>query len=135
MKDLTQNALEHTVANPYLVLYFCSPLLFKNYNESINWHRYFVGSIVPLIACAIFYINYLWLIPQYLIKGNKKSIYPNQHFHHPDHGGDAAFHDDRTISSRTRHHPHNILMPRPPLPTWVFVIRNIFIYAAQYLFP
>ena len=74
MKDLTQKHLSTPLQILIWFCIFCSPLLFKNYNESINWHRYFVGSIVPLIACAIFYINYLWLIPQYLIKGNKKTF-------------------------------------------------------------
>lgn len=133
MKDLTQKHLSTPLQILIWFCIFCSPLLFKNYNESINWHRYFVGSIVPLIACAIFYINYLWLIPQYLIKGNKKTfILTNisiilimavmQHFMMT-----VLFRPD------PRHYPHNILMPRPPLPTWVFVIRNIFILCCTVL--
>lgn len=100
-----------------------SPLLFKSYNETINWHRYFVGSMVPIMACIVFYINYLWLIPHYLLHGDRRT-----------------FILINTILIVTLSLTHHVLMisllappipplkrpHHPPIPQWLFVARNVF---------
>lgn len=133
MTDLSRKHLSTPLQILIWFCIFCSPLLFKNYNETVNWHRYFVGSIVPLTACIIFYVNYLWLIPRYLLKGDKRTfILTNisiililallQHFM-------------MTIvfRPRTKHFPRPPKDHMPPLPSWVFVIRNIFILCCTVL--
>ncbi len=126
MKEISSKHLSTPLQILIWFCIFCSPLLFKNYNETVNWHRYFVGSIVPLMACIVFYVNYLWLIPQYLIKGDKKTFFLTnvslilamsllQHFF-------------MAVLFRDPHpHPRPHKGPMPPLPTWVFIVRNFFV--------
>lgn len=136
MKDLSEKHLSTPLQILIWFCIFCSPLLFKNYNESINWHRYFLGSIVPLMACTIFYINYLWLIPQYLIKGNKKAFILIN----------ASIILLLTITEHLMitilFHPEPQYLPQnkkghlpgpPPLPAWFFFIRNFFILGCTVL--
>lgn len=46
---------------------FTSPLLFKRSDDAINWQRYLHGSLLPLITCIAFYLNYFLLIPRLLL--------------------------------------------------------------------
>lgn len=48
---------------------FASPLLFKRPGESINLAHYLQRAFFPLLVCAVFYINYLCLVPRYLKQG------------------------------------------------------------------
>lgn len=50
---------------------FLSPLLFKRSGEHVDWGRYWHGCILPLMVCICFYINYLVLIPRYLLAKGK----------------------------------------------------------------
>lgn len=51
------------------VIVFAFPLLFiDRSSEFFSWERYLRHSIVPLFFVFIFYLNYFWLIPQYLFK-------------------------------------------------------------------
>lgn len=52
---------------------FLSPLLFKRSGESFDWGRYLHGSLLPLVTCFAFYVNYFVLIPRFLlVKGQLK---------------------------------------------------------------
>ncbi len=50
---------------------FLSPLFFKRRDETINWGHYFHGSILPVVTCVSFYLNYFLLIPQFLLNKHK----------------------------------------------------------------
>lgn len=47
---------------------FISPLLFSRHSESIDWARYCRGLVFPLSTCILFYANYLWLIPRFILQ-------------------------------------------------------------------
>lgn len=50
---------------------FLSPLLFKRSGESFDWVRYLHGSLLPLVTCFAFYVNYFVLIPRFLLVKGK----------------------------------------------------------------
>lgn len=55
-------------------LVFGFPLVFMNRDNGINWELFFRHSIVSLGYCVIFYINYLYLAPYFLLKDKIKSF-------------------------------------------------------------
>ncbi len=67
-RSRTERAIEITAHTLTWCYIFLSPLLFKRSGESIDWDRYLHGSILPLIVCVSFYINYVALIPRCLLK-------------------------------------------------------------------
>jgi len=65
-----------TFARPGLLLHivvwaviFFSPLLFISNNEKISMVRFLVNSAVPLMLFIVFYMNYMFLAPKYLLRG------------------------------------------------------------------
>lgn len=57
------------------LLLFLSPLLFMNRGrEDLNLANYFRGLVVPSALCIAFYVNYLYLIPKYLLKYKTKKF-------------------------------------------------------------
>lgn len=56
------------------VYILASPLLFMAYGEHVNWHRFFMRSLLPLSLCVVFYLNYLWLVPRLLQRGRTYSF-------------------------------------------------------------
>lgn len=55
------------------IIVFVSPLLFVNHDAGINWVKYFHGSMIPMSLCFIFYCEYLFIVPKYLIKGKRRN--------------------------------------------------------------
>lgn len=53
---------------------FISPFLFKRSGESVELARYIKGVIFPLCTCLMFYLNYLWLFPEYFLKKRYKQF-------------------------------------------------------------
>ncbi len=47
---------------------FVSPLLFNIMGDEINWTRYAQRMVFPMTLCIIFYVNYLWLVPQFFLR-------------------------------------------------------------------
>lgn len=58
----------HIVAWLYI---FASPLFHMSYRESIHWDRYAAGCLMPAMLCALFYANYLWLVPRCYCQGRR----------------------------------------------------------------
>lgn len=63
--------------NVEIIIHICiwayvvaSPLIFRWGDETIDWGRYLRRLYFPLTSCVLFYLNYLWLVPRYVI--NKK---------------------------------------------------------------
>lgn len=46
---------------------FASPLITKRFNEDIDWVGYFRRLYFPITSCIIFYANYLWLVPRFIL--------------------------------------------------------------------
>lgn len=58
------------------VLIFASPLIFSDRDASFSMSVYLHRSCLPFCCFLVFYIFYLWLVPAFLIKGNKRMFYP-----------------------------------------------------------
>lgn len=74
-KKLSSAPIERNVE---IIIHICiwayvvaSPLLFRWNDETVDWGRYFRRLYFPLSSCAIFYFNYLYLVPRYVIKSKK----------------------------------------------------------------
>lgn len=68
--ETTIEILVHVLTWAYI---FLSPLLFKRSGEQVDWHRYWHGCILPFTLCVAFYVNYLILVPRFLlVKGKEK---------------------------------------------------------------
>ncbi len=48
---------------------FASPLLMPRRGDEIDWPQYFRRLYFPLTSCLLFYANYLYLVPRYLLDG------------------------------------------------------------------
>lgn len=44
---------------------FVTPLFFGRDHEAFDWAHYFRGLLYPMGMCVLFYLNYLYLVPQY----------------------------------------------------------------------
>lgn len=51
---------------------FISPLMFMNGGNGISLRQFAAISVAPLAQFVLFYMNYLWLTPRFLIGGEKK---------------------------------------------------------------
>lgn len=69
-RSRTERAIEITAHTLTWCYIFLSPLFFKRSGEAIDWDRYLHGSILPLVVCVAFYVNYMVLIPRCLLKGH-----------------------------------------------------------------
>lgn len=58
------NIAIHIVAWLYI---FATPLLFMRLGEGFSWVNYGRHLFIPLTTCIIFYANYYWLVPRYII--------------------------------------------------------------------
>lgn len=47
---------------------FISPLFFSRHGESIDWAHYSRGLVFPLSICILFYANYFWLVPRFILQ-------------------------------------------------------------------
>ncbi len=47
---------------------FASPLLMPRRGDEIDWAQYFRRLYFPLTSCLLFYANYLYLVPRYLLQ-------------------------------------------------------------------
>lgn len=45
---------------------FSTPLFFGRRGEQLDWAHYLRGIVFPLATCAVFYLNYFWLVPRYV---------------------------------------------------------------------
>lgn len=65
----------HTLIWAYV---FATPLLFRRGNQAIDWTNYVWYLYFPISSCLLFYTNYLWLVPRYLLtKRYKEFIFYN----------------------------------------------------------
>lgn len=53
---------------------FAAPLFFRHSGEEFDLVRYVNGVKVPICAGIVFYINYLWLVPQYVLRERYKAF-------------------------------------------------------------
>lgn len=68
-KTLFRGQMEIGVHLLVWIYLFASPLLFKRPGESIDLPHYAQRAFYPLLVCAVFYTNYLLLVPRYLKNG------------------------------------------------------------------
>ncbi|MCH5182172.1 MAG: sensor histidine kinase [Prevotellaceae bacterium] len=68
-KPLFRGHMEICVHLLVWIYLFASPLLFKRPGENIDVLHYLQRAFYPLLVCAVFYINYLFLVPRYLKHG------------------------------------------------------------------
>jgi len=54
---------------------FVSPLLFKRSNEPIDWPRFMHESFLPMATCIAFYVNYFLLIPRFVLRESKWTMF------------------------------------------------------------
>lgn len=47
---------------------FLSPLFFRRSWEAFDLLRFLHGSLMQVLTCVAFYVNYFYLIPNYLLK-------------------------------------------------------------------
>lgn len=68
MTDIKRSRAEHFIeAFVHIATWlfiFASPLFFRKTGEATDWERYLHGSVFPLTTCAVFYANYLLLVPR-----------------------------------------------------------------------
>ena len=68
MTDIKRSKAEHIIeAVVHIATWlfiFASPLFFRKTGEATDWGRYLHGSVFPLTTCAVFYANYLLLVPR-----------------------------------------------------------------------
>lgn len=57
------------------IAFFCSPLMFIDHSSNIDIMRYLFFSMMPFVLMVVFYINYIWLVPRYYIRGNRPRFY------------------------------------------------------------
>ena len=79
MTDMTASLQERKSKSRYLVLHllcwsvlFVVPLFFhsSNYDWPTIWNRYIRWLGNPLTYMLVFYLNYLWVVPRFLLKKN-----------------------------------------------------------------
>lgn len=58
----------------WLVL-LCSPLMFIDRSATFDIVRYLFFSVNTVVLMIAFYINYLWLVPRYYVRGNRPRYY------------------------------------------------------------
>jgi len=72
MKSERKNTIESTVGIIVHVVawfyIFASPFFFSRRGENFNWNHYWHGLVFPLATCLIFYANYFWLVPRYVLQ-------------------------------------------------------------------
>lgn len=54
---------------------FLCPLFFTRSGEAVDWSKYLHGSLLPVMSCLTFYLNYFLLIPRYLLKGRARVFF------------------------------------------------------------
>ena len=70
MKILTfgQKRLEIMIHAISWLLIFIFPIMLSEWGNKIDWAKYAEDSIVPLCCFLVFYVNYLYLVPQFLFR-------------------------------------------------------------------
>lgn len=54
---------------------FASPLLMRRWGEEVDWVTYFQRLYFPLSSCMIFYINYFYLVPRFILKDRRTKAF------------------------------------------------------------
>lgn len=54
------------------VTIFLSPILVLGLDQSLSWPRVLRGIGMPLVLLVVYYMNYLWLIPKYFLRGKRR---------------------------------------------------------------
>ena len=67
-KSNSERLIEAAIHACIWIYIFVSPLLMHRPNESFEWGAYLQRLYFPLSSCAVFYLNYFWLIPRYFIE-------------------------------------------------------------------
>ena len=67
-KSNSERLIEAAIHACIWIYIFVSPLLMHRPNESFEWGSYLQRLYFPLSSCAVFYLNYFWLIPRYFIE-------------------------------------------------------------------
>ncbi len=63
--------VEITIHICFWAYIFVSPLIFVRGGEEIDWGRYFQRLYFPLSSCAVFYLNYFYFIPRYVLHNKR----------------------------------------------------------------
>ena len=53
------------------LIILCSPFMYIDHWSSFSFTRYLFYSMTPLMLMVVFYLNYLFLVPRYYIRGNR----------------------------------------------------------------
>lgn len=53
------------------LIILCSPFMYIDHWSSFSFTRYLFYSMAPLMLMVVFYLNYLFLVPRYYIRGNR----------------------------------------------------------------
>jgi len=67
-KSRTERMVEAAIHACIWIYIFVSPLLMHRPSETFEWVSYLQRLYFPLSSCAVFYLNYFWLIPRYFIE-------------------------------------------------------------------
>lgn len=54
---------------------FLCPLFFKRSGESVDWVKYLHGTLLPVVSCLTFYLNYFYLIPHFLLRKRSRVFF------------------------------------------------------------
>lgn len=104
------------------IIVFAFPLLFiDRSSEFFTWERYLRHSIVPLFFVFVFYLNYFWLIPQYLFKEQTYKYIIYNIILIVVMGILVRYIQELFIPMERPVRPDN----RPPQPGWTFLVRDM----------
>lgn len=53
------------------VYIFLSPILFERREQEVDWATYFQRLYFPLSSCLVFYVNYFYLAPKFILKSKR----------------------------------------------------------------
>lgn len=74
LQPFRQKRLEITIHTISWLLVFTFPIMLTEWENKVNWTQYLRHNIISLSSLATFYINYLYLVPRYLLR-NKGIIF------------------------------------------------------------
>lgn len=63
--ESTVGIIVHVTAWFYI---FASPFFFSHRGDNFDWAHYWRGLVFPVATCLVFYINYFWLVPRYILQ-------------------------------------------------------------------
>lgn len=115
----TFEILIHIVS--WLIIFTFPLLLVDRSSEFFSWDRFLRRLIVPVSFAAIFYFNYLWLIPRFLFKERTYRYIIINAIIICVMGTGVHYIQELYVALEQSARPEN----HPPQPRWTFLIRDI----------